>query len=60
MLQPQGNPPRAKNEPPFSVGIPHTEGDHYAFPDGTLICICACLRCWPNEGGPCPDERGPR
>lgn len=37
----------------------HEDSDHHTTPNGSLFCSCVCDRCWPPEGGPCPDERGP-
>jgi hypothetical protein len=60
-------PPSARFEPlaprpevisqPNTV-YPHNPADHWTYSDGTLVCLCICLRCWPESGGACPDERG--
>jgi len=53
------NPVRPAQLKKENTTYPHDESDHWVYNDGTLICLCVCLRCWPLDGGNCPEHRGP-
>lgn len=48
-----------KKLPEPAMRYEHNPDDHQATPDGAMLCVCVCDRCWPTSGGPCPDSHGP-